>query len=178
MNTALLLIDFVNPLDHPGGARLAPRALRAARNTLLLRARRSMRAVHAIYANDNFGRWKSDFRQVIEQCEKTPQGRALVSMIRPRTDDLFVLKPRHSAFFSTPLQPLLEHLRISRLVLTGVAADICVLFTANDAFLRGYPLWIPADCIASETAAIERQTVRYFERVLRADVRPIARRAK
>lgn len=173
MTAALLLIDFINPLDHPGGRRLAPRALRAARNAVLLRSRRSLLKAPVIYANDNFGRWKSDFRQVIDHCEQAPRGQALVSMIRPAPDDLFVLKPRHSAFFDTPLQSLLEHLHVRRLVLAGVAADICVLFTANDAFLRGYPLWIPADCIAAETAAIERQAVRYFQRVLRADVRPV-----
>ena len=73
--------------------------------------------------------------------------------LRPTADDYFVLKPKHSGFFSTPLDILLRYLGVDTLVLTGFAADICVLFTANDAYMRDYRVVVPRDCVASNTRA-------------------------
>ena len=119
---ALLLIDFMNPFDFPNGAALARHAIGAARRTAALKAR--MRARHApvIYANDNFGRWESDFAAVVAHCSSRGGASAAIArMLAPGPGDRSILKPRHSAFFGTPLEFLLDELSVDRLVLTGLA---------------------------------------------------------
>ena len=173
--SALLLIDFMNPLDFDGAKALAPRALKAASCTAKLKARMRAQRSPVIYANDNFGRWEADFNAIVADCERRGgASSAMANLLAPTADDRSVLKPRHSAFFGTPLEFLLAELGVHRLVLTGLAADSCVMFTAHDAYLRQYDLWIPADCVASEKDAWRRDALAYMARVLKADTQPIA----
>ena len=86
------------------------------------------------------------------------RGRALVEALVPEPDDYFVLKPKHSGFFSTTLDILLEYLGVKTVILTGVAGNICVLFTANDAYMRDFSLVVPRDCVASNTEEENRRT--------------------
>jgi nicotinamidase-related amidase len=71
-----------------------------------------------------------------------------------------VLKPKHSGFYDTTLDTLLGTLRIKRVILTGIAGNICVLFTANDAYMRELKILAPADCIVSNTAADNQHALR------------------
>ena len=127
----------------------------------------------AIYANDNFGRWRSDFTHLVDACAAPDAaGRDIVRPLRPDPDDLSVLKPRHSAFYGTPLEFLLAELGIGRLVIVGVVTEMCVLFTAHDAYLRKFDLWIPADCVASTNEKNHTRTLEHLADVLGADTRP------
>ena len=171
---ALLLIDFLNPLDFDGAVQLAPRAVKAARRTAALKDRMHAQHVPVIYANDNFGRWESDFDAVIEYCKSQGGASAeLATLLAPSPGDRSILKPRHSAFFGTPLAFLLDELAVNQLVLTGLAADSCIMFTAHDAYLRKYELWIPGDCVASEKDAYRRTALDYMARTLKANVDPV-----
>ena len=148
-------------MDFPGARRLGRHALRAARPaaTLLERARGA--GIPVVYANDNFGQWRSDFRAVVEGCSSgNSLARELARMLAPSPRDYFVLKPRHSAFFETPLHFLLDRLRANGLIVTGIAADSCILATALDAAIRGYRLWIPANCVAAQTLERTRIALR------------------
>jgi nicotinamidase-related amidase len=171
---ALLLIDFMNPFDFDGAASLAPRAVRAAKRTAALKRRMQADRAPVIYANDNFGRWESDFEAVVEHCRSRGGASATIAdMLAPSEGDRSILKPRHSAFFGTPLEFLLDELAVTRLVLTGLAADSCVMFTAHDAYLRKYELWIPGDCVASERDAYRRDALAHMARTLKANVDPV-----
>jgi len=169
---ALILIDVINDFDFPRAKQLLRYALPASGKIATLKGRAKRSRVPVIYANDNFGRWRSDFRQQIEHCmaENRP-GRTIVELLKPDEDDYFVLKPMHSAFFSTTLEVLLERLQIRRLVLTGFAADICVLYTANDAYMRDFRVAVPCDCIASETKRHYRFALDHMKQRLKADTR-------
>jgi nicotinamidase-related amidase len=169
---ALLLIDFVNTLDFDGGAKLEKRAVAAARKTRRLKDRAQAEGVPTIYVNDHFGDWSANFDAVLKRCERSKLGSRLVSLLCPQPGDLSILKPRHSAFYGTPLEFLLDELRIDSLILTGLQAHICVLFSAHDAYLRRYRLWVPPGCVASETAADERAALRHMAEVTGAEVRP------
>ena len=170
--TVLLLVDFVNPLDFDGGERLAGPALAAARATARLKARMARDGVATIYANDNSGVWRSEFSDIRAWCEGLPgEAGEIARLLAPSPDDLAMLKPRHSAFFGTPLDLVLTQMHARTLVIAGLAADICVHLTAMDASLRGYKLWVPADCTAAESKAACRQSLAYMERVLHADTR-------
>src|SRR3954470_13267668 len=118
-SVALLLIHWINDLEFDGGEKLLPRALPAARATAALRARAKQAGVPVVYCNDNFGKWRSDFRSLLEHClNDAVRGRAIVELRKPNADDYFVLKPRHSGFHSTTLDVLLAHLGVSTLILT------------------------------------------------------------
>lgn len=170
---ALLLIDFINALDFEGSEQLLEYALPAARQVAQLKQRTRQAGIPAIYVNDNFGRWQSDFHRHIEHClEEDVPGKPIVQMIRPDDDDYFVLKPKHSGFYSTTLDVLLDYLQAKTLILTGIAGNICVLFTANDAYMRDFNLVVPRDCIASNTAEDNEHALHIIETVLKADTRP------
>lgn len=169
---ALLLIDVINDFDFKGSDRILPKASRAAEKIASLRERAIAADLPVIYINDNFGRWRSDFRQQVEHCLKDQcPGREIAKLLAPGKDDYFVLKPMHSGFYSSTLDVLLKQLGIRRLYMCGFAADLCVLYTANDAYMRGYELVVPADCTASETAARYRFALAHIEEQLKADIR-------
>jgi nicotinamidase-related amidase len=168
---ALLLVDFLNPLDFSGDRAFLRRALRAARATARLRARLHARRTPVIYANDHWGRWTQSLPELVERLRASDlPGHALTGILAPGPRDYLLLKPRHSAFYGTPLDFLLDELRVGELVVTGIAANNCVLFTAHDAYLRGYRLWIPSDCVASERDADRHTALAHMQGVLKARI--------
>jgi len=172
-SVALLLIDWINDLEFSSGAQLLERALPAARATAALRLRAKQAGVPVIYCNDNFGKWRSDFRGILRHClHDGVRGQPIAELLRPDEDDYFVLKPKHSGFHSTTLDVLLEHLGVRTLVVTGIAGDICVLFTAHDAHMRDYEVVVPHDCMASETAEDDRQALHNMAKACQADTGP------
>jgi nicotinamidase-related amidase len=169
-DTALLLIDVINDLEFDGGDKLLLRALPMADAIAALKRRAKAHGIPVIYANDNFGRWRSDFPTLVEHFLKTNvRGRPIVAQLRPEEDDYFVLKPKHSAFFQTNLEILLRYLGVSTLILTGIAGDICVLFSANDAYMRDLRIIVPPDCIACEGLERSSQALSLMQRVLKAE---------
>jgi nicotinamidase-related amidase len=169
---ALLIIDMINDLEFEGGARLLPGAVAVAQRIAALKSRARARGIPAIYANDNFGRWRSDFREAVRHCLRDDvRGRPLVELLRPQEDDYFVIKPKHSAFYATTLATLLRYLGARRLLLTGISGDTCVMFTAMDGYLRDYQLYVPADCMTSISTRHNRAALDYMKRTLDADTR-------
>jgi nicotinamidase-related amidase len=172
---ALLLVDVINPLDFPEADQLLQFAVPAADRLAALKSRAKSAGVPTIYANDNFGRWRSDLSAVVDRClEPTCKGRPLAERLRPEQDDYFVLKPKHSAFFSTTLDTLIRYLGTRTLIVGGFAANICVLFTANDAYMRDLKLAVPADGVASNTEEENGAALEQMRRVLKADTRRAA----
>lgn len=167
---ALLLIDVINELEFDGADKLLSHALPMASALAGLKRRAKAHGIPVIYANDNFGRWRSDFPTLVKQCLKpNVRGRAVVAQLIPEQDDYFVLKPKHSAFFQTNLDLLLQYLGVTTVILTGMAGDICVLFSANDAYMRDLRIVVPPDCIASEDVERNGQALSLMQRVLKAD---------
>jgi nicotinamidase-related amidase len=174
-----MMVDFMNPFDFPGSEKLQRRAVRAARNAAALKARAQAQRIPCIYANDNFGNWTSEFSALTRGLiAKGGTSGEIARLLEPAKDDLSILKPRHSAFYETPLEFLLEDLGIARLIITGIAVDICVLATAQDAHIRKLALWIPADCVATTEARYERLALSHMARTMQADIRPARRIAR
>ena len=172
-DVALLLIDVINDLEFNQGDQLLQQALPMARRLVDLKKRARAAKVPVIYVNDNFGRWQSNFNAQVEHCLKDGvRGRSIVELLQPDQDDYFVLKPKHSGFYSTALDTLLDYLQVRTLILTGIAANICVLFTANDAYMRDFFLVVPSDCTVSNTAEENRYALEQMRKVLKADIRP------
>ncbi|MGH8669562.1 MAG: cysteine hydrolase family protein, partial [Burkholderiales bacterium] len=136
-----------------------------------LKQRARLVGVPVVYVNDNFGRWRSDFREVLEHCLRSP-GKEIAALLRPQREDYFVLKPKHSGFQYTTLDVLLQHLGCETLILTGVAGNFCVLFTAHDAYMRDFHLVVPRDCVASASEDDDRHALDHMAKVTKADTRP------
>ena len=171
---ALLVIDMINAFEFDGAEKVLPRALKAAKAIARLKARARQAGVPVIYVNDNFGKWRSDFRTLLEHCLKK-KGRPIAELLKPQREDYFVLKPKHSGFHSTTLDVLLAYLGARTVVLTGVAANNCVLFTAHDAYMRDLHLLVPRDCVASESESVDRYALEHMAKVLKADTAPSAK---
>jgi len=168
---ALLLIDVINDFDFPEADELLKYARKMARNLLSLKRRAQEAGIPVIYVNDNFGRWKSDFRHTVNRCAQHGRGRDVVKLLRPEKSDYFVLKPKHSGFFSTTLETLLRYLETQTLILTGIAGNFCVLFTANDAYMRDFNLFVPSDCTVSNTKKENESALGLMKKFLKADTR-------
>lgn len=171
--TALLLVDVINDMDFEGSESLVRCAEPMAARLHDLKQRCRAAGIPTVYINDNFGKWRSDFRSLVAHCIDDPvPGRAVARLLKPDEEDYFVLKPKNSAFFGTTLDTLLTSLGTSTVILTGIAGDNCVLFSANDAYLRDYKLYIPSDCTASNSREENDAALRLMEKVVKADVRP------
>ena len=172
-NVALLLIDVINDFEFTDGDKLFKNALPMARRLAALRAKAKQANVPVIYVNDNFGKWQSNFHNILEHaCHEKVRGSEIAKLLKPDDEDYFVLKPKHSGFFSTTLDILLEYLQCETLVLTGVTTDICILFTANDAYMRDFNLVIPKDCVAAADKKENELALQHLKRVLKADISP------
>jgi nicotinamidase-related amidase len=167
---ALLLIDVINDFDFPEGDELLELALPVGKNIAELKKRAKAAAIPCVYVNDNFGKWQSDFKKIVEHCiANDAKGKDFVKQLVPGDDDYFVLKPKHSGFYSTTLDLLLTHLNAKNLILTGIAGNNCVLFTANDAYMRDFKVFVPEDCVVSNTEDENRYALKQMETVLKAD---------
>jgi nicotinamidase-related amidase len=172
--TVLLIVDVINDFDFPESRQLLRYVAALGRRLSKLKERAKAAGIPVVYVNDNFGRWRSDLRSLVEHCREG-KARELVERLRPAEDDYFVLKPKHSGFFSSTLETLLRYLGAERLIITGIAGNYCVLFTANDAYMRDYKLFVPADCTISNTAKENRDAVKLMKNYLKADVTASAR---
>jgi nicotinamidase-related amidase len=172
-NVALLLIDVINDFEFDSGEKLFKHALPMAKRLAALREKAKAAKIPVVYVNDNFGKWQSNFHNILEHaCHEKVRGSEIANLLKPDDEDYFVLKPKHSGFFSTTLDILLEYLQCKTLILTGVTTDICILFTANDAYMRDFDLIVPRDCVASADKKENQHALQHLERVLKADIRP------
>jgi nicotinamidase-related amidase len=170
---ALLLIDVINDLEWEDGERALGPALAMAPALAALKRRCRAAGLPAVYVNDNAGRWREDRRTIVSRCLRPGvRGRPVVEQLVPDDDDYFVIKPKHSAFYATPLETLLIYLGARTLILTGIGTNVCVAFTANDAHMRDYQLIVPADCVAAVDASDGAAALRQMRKLLGADTRP------
>jgi nicotinamidase-related amidase len=168
---ALLIIDTINDLSFPGAEKVLPWAEKLASRLSVFRNRAHRAKMPVIYVNDNFRHWHSNFAEVYTHCTRpSAPGRHVSQKLKPTRTDYFILKPRHSAFYSTSLVPLLQDLNIRRLILSGIATNLCVLFTAHDAHMRQYPLVVLSDCCAAESDFDHNLALSQLERFCNATI--------
>lgn len=165
---ALLIIDMICDFEFEDGEKLFKFAKPISRNIAKLKTKAEKAGIPVIYVNDNFGKWQSDFRKLLRHSlDPKHRGSEIAEALRPKEENYFVLKPKHSGFYSTTLDVLLEYLGTETLILTGVATDICILFTANDAYMRDYDLIVPRDCVAANTKKASGETLKYMQKILK-----------
>ena len=173
---ALIILDVLSDFRFPDGEAVLRAARRIAPRIARLKSKAREAGMATLYVNDNPGRWRSNLPALLEHCSAPPAlGPDVIAQLTPDADDYFIMKPRHSGFYATPLEVLLKHLGAERLVLTGVSSHQCVLFTASDAHVRNFELIVPRDCVGAPTAGDTRYALHYFNSVLGADTRASTR---
>lgn len=145
---ALLLIDVIGRFDFPEAEQLLPKAARAAERLAALKAQARSAGAPVLYVNDNYGHWDSDFKDTLAAALASA-GRPVAEQLEPEPGDYFVLKPKNSGFHATPLEVLLSHLGVKRLVVGGFATELCVLYTVHDAHARNYRVRVLSDGVAA-----------------------------
>ncbi|KEZ47470.1 isochorismatase [Metabacillus indicus LMG 22858] len=165
---ALLIIDMINNFDFKHGETLAAEAKTVSQNIYTLKKKLQKQNVPVVYINDHYKLWQADFQKISETCTNE-RSKPIIDQLYPDDTDYFLIKPMHSAFYGTALNVLLDHLQVKHLILTGIAGNICVLFSANDAYMRGYQLSVPEDCIASNDKHDNEYALRMMKNVLQAD---------
>jgi nicotinamidase-related amidase len=167
--TVMLVLDMFSDFDFEDGGRLARLAFPVAQRIRALKLRLTRQGVPCIYVNDNLGRWRADFAAVVRRAEASV-GSAIAQLLKPEERDYCLLKPKHSAFFGTPLATVLETLGARTLILTGTTTPQCILFTATDAYVREYRLVVPSDCVTALTRKQQQLALYFLESVLGARV--------
>ncbi|RKH39744.1 cysteine hydrolase family protein [Corallococcus llansteffanensis] len=168
---ALLIIDVINDLDFPGGENVLPWAERMVERLGPFAQRMRKADVPVIYVNDNFDLWRSSFADVYKHCTRRgSRGRQVARALKPLPEDYFILKPKHSAFFATSLVPLLEHLGTKKLLLAGIATNLCVFFSAHDAHMHEYQITVLSDCCCAESDTDHDLALDQLQRFLRVRV--------
>lgn len=169
ISPALIIIDMINNFDFNHGKILAQKALNISKPILKLRSEFHKHSLPVIYVNDHYNLWQADLQTIVEHCLNAVS-EPVIRQIYPAPHDYFLIKPKHSAFYGTALNTLLHQLKVDTLIMTGIAGNICVLFSANDAYMRDYHLYIPCNCIASNDDHDNENTLKMMEKVLKADV--------
>jgi nicotinamidase-related amidase len=164
---------MINEFSFDDAAKLFPAIEQTAKHIADLKQRMKARDLPVVYVNDNFGKWQSDFRKLVTRClHEQCRGKTITQVLLPNEDDYFVLKPKHSGFYATPLELLLRYLKVERVIITGVAGDNCVLFTAADAYMREFEVAVPSDCVISIDAGANRSALNHMRVTLKAEISP------
>jgi nicotinamidase-related amidase len=169
IHPALIIIDMINNFDFTHGPILAKKAGRIAGPIKNLKDQFNQQKLPVIFINDHYNLWQADMHKIIDLC-RNEYSQAIFEVLLPEEDDLFLIKPKHSAFYGTALNTLLHQLKVNTLILTGIAGNICVLFTANDAYMREFHLLVPKDCIASADDNDNQYALTMMENVLKAKI--------
>lgn len=169
--TALVIIDMLNTYDHDDADRLVPSVTRALPAVVNLLEQARDLGIPVIYANDNFGRWRSHHGEILETALAGPHA-GLVEPIRPDEDSYFIVKARHSVFYETPLAYLLRTLDVDHLVLCGQVTEQCVLYSALDAHIRHLSITVAADAVAHIHEDLAAAALRMMEVNMSARIVP------
>ncbi|WP_018933885.1 isochorismatase family cysteine hydrolase [Gracilibacillus lacisalsi] len=170
--TAVLFIDLINDFTFHEGDLLLNNTRKILPNIKRLKQYAKERNYPIIYINDHYDTWETDFKQIAQTCLSS-RNEDIIEQGMPNKEDYFIMKPQMSGFFRTPLRSLLEQLEISHLIIAGIAGNICVLFTANDAHMRGYTLHVPENCVASNTERHNQEAIKLMAEVFNAETKPI-----
>jgi nicotinamidase-related amidase len=167
--TALLVIDMLNSYEHPDADKLAESVTGAVPAIATLLQRAHDEDVFVVFVNDNYGDWNTSAEELAERAQK---GRhpELVEPLLPIGDAAFVVKARHSAFYATLLEYILESEGVGRIVMTGQATEQCILYTALDAYVRHFQVTVPREAVAHIHEHLARGALEMMERNMHAEV--------
>lgn len=168
-SNALLVIDMLNRYEHEDAEllRASARDVVPVISRLVGRARQANALI--VYVNDNHGDWTAG-RAALTQRALQGSDPGLVAPVAPGPDVPFLVKARHSAFYATQLEYLLREQQVERLVLCGQVTEQCILYTALDAYIRGFEVFVPRDAVAHIHLDLAEAALRMMARNMHASI--------
>ena len=167
--TALLVVDMLNAYEHDDADELAASVQDVVPRIAELIERARGADIPLVYVNDNYGDWNSSSAELAERA-RAGRHPELVEPLLPKPDDAFVIKARHSVFYSTPLEYLLQSMHIGRIVLTGQATEQCILYSALDGYVRHFEVTVPRDGVAHIHGHLAKAAIEMMERNMHAEI--------
>jgi len=170
---ATVVIDMLNPYDHEDADSLAEQAKDRIAAVADLIGRTTERDAELVFVNDNFGDFTATRDDLVERAlgGRRPE---LVEPIVPPAAAQFVQKVRHSAFFSSALDYLLRDRGVETVILAGQVTEQCVLYSALDAYVRHFEVWVPEDAVIPILPDLGDAALRMMEGNMSARVDPVA----
>ena len=166
----LLLVDVLNDVDFPGNSQLLKSIAALGKNISALKRRCRDAGIPVIYVNDNRGKWRSDFSAVLSHgLRPDSPGYPMVSQLIPEASDCIVLKPKHSAFYATPIDTLFSYLKVKTVILAGLITNACILSTASELYVRDLDVYVPSDCVAAPMKRAHRNALELMKISFEAD---------
>lgn len=168
--SALIVIDMLNRYDFDDAAPLVESVQERLPRIVALRdeARERDDAL-LVYVNDNYDAWDSGRQELVDKALDGDHPE-LVEPIVPEGPVPFLPKGRHSIFYQTALSHLLRIEEVERVVLVGQVTEQCVLYSALDAYLRGFEVVVPPDAVAHIHPDLAKAALRMMEINMHADV--------
>jgi nicotinamidase-related amidase len=145
---ALIVTDMLNPYDHEDADRLAECVGQKLPNIeRLLHQAQDAEDTMVVYANDNQDQWEAGRQELVERAlaGKHPE---LVEPIAPREPVPFIAKGRHSIFYQTAVDHMLRSYDVEHIILVGQVTEQCIVYSALDAYMRGYEITVHTDAVA------------------------------
>jgi nicotinamidase-related amidase len=167
--TALLVVDMLNPYQHPEADRLGGRVEAALPGIRALLRRAGEAEAPVVYVNDNYGDWNSSSEELARQAMDGSRP-DLVEPVLPAAGQSFVVKARHSTFYETPLEYLLDQMGVGRLVFAGQVTEQCILYSALDAYVRHFDVVVPTDAVAAIYDDLGEAALQMMERNMGAEL--------
>jgi nicotinamidase-related amidase len=166
-STAILVIDMLNDFVLKGAPLEVPRARRIVPAIKKRLARAAREHVPVIHVCDKHRKDDPEFKVWPKHAVNGSPGSEIIAELKPRSRDYIIDKTTYSAFYRTKLEKLLKKLGTKKIVITGVATEVCVLYSTVEACMRGFQVEVPEDCVAGMTDADHRFAMRQIEKYLK-----------
>jgi nicotinamidase-related amidase len=167
---AFIVIDMLNDFVNKGASLEVPKARTIINNikTEIFRARKH--GIPIIYCCDTHKNNDPEFNLWPRHAVKGTEGALIIKQLKPRAEDYIVAKTSYSCFYETSMDKLLKRLGRDHLIITGVVTNICVLYTAVDACMRGYKVTVPKNCVAALTRNEQQFALQQIKRFFQAEI--------
>ena len=172
MSNVVLVIDMVKGFLEPGhnlycgdeSREIIPRV-----HNLLTRERAAGSEI--LFISDHHDPDDLEFRIFPVHCVKgTEEPDVIMELSEFVTGDNVIPKKRYSGFYNTDLEARLAAVSPDRIIICGVATNVCVLHTTSDARNRDYPVEVPSDCVASFNPEAHTWALSHLKDILGATV--------
>lgn len=102
----------------------------------------------------------------------------VIAALKPAKNDYLFEKRVYSSFQGTGLELLLHDLKVDTIAIVGLLTEICVRHTAADAFMRGFKVKIPKDCVEALTSKAQIEGLHYLKSMYGAEITTSQKLAK
>jgi nicotinamidase-related amidase len=171
--SAVVIADMLNAYDHEDAEALAESVKEQLPSIVELRDRAGESGALVVFVNDNHDAWEAGRQELVEKA-LAGEHPELVEPIAPREPIPFIAKGRHSAFYQTALDHLLRAAEVERVVLSGQVTEQCILYSALDAYIRGYEMVVPPDAVAHIDRELSQAALKMMASNMHAELTAVA----